>query len=71
MTDLALAGIIDGFAAIGLMNFAMALPVASAAEALLKVGESAVDPLLDKRELAGWTTLASTILNLDEVITKE
>ncbi len=41
------------------------------AEALLKVGESPVDPTLNNSELAGWTTLASTILNLDEVITKE
>ena len=43
----------------------------ASAGALLKVGESPVDPSLNKSELAGWTTLATTILNLDEVITKE
>ena len=43
----------------------------ASAGALLKVGESPVDLSLNKSELAGWTTLATTILNLDEVITKE
>ena len=42
-----------------------------AAIALLGVGEAPVNPSLNKSELAGFTTLASTILNLDEVITKE
>jgi hypothetical protein len=42
-----------------------------AADKLLKVGESAVDEKLDKTELAAWTMVASTILNLDETITKE
>ncbi|HEY3837056.1 MAG TPA: DUF1553 domain-containing protein [Bryobacteraceae bacterium] len=41
------------------------------ADALLKNGETPVDPKLDRVELAAWTTVASTILNLDEVITKE
>lgn len=44
---------------------------ATAAKQLLRVGESAFDPKLDPRELAGWTTVASVILNLDEAITKE
>ncbi|MGH9667975.1 MAG: DUF1553 domain-containing protein, partial [Bryobacteraceae bacterium] len=41
------------------------------AEKLLGVGESARDPKLDASELAAWTTVASTILNLDETVTKE
>ncbi len=41
------------------------------AAALLSAGESKVDPAIDKPELAAWTTLASALLNLDEVITKE
>lgn len=42
-----------------------------AADELLSVGESPVDPHFDASELAAWTTLASAILNLDETITKE
>ena len=42
-----------------------------AASDLLKVGASACDPKLDAIELAAWTMVASTILNLDETITKE
>lgn len=42
-----------------------------AAGKLLRVGESRFDPKLDVSELAAWTTVASTILNLDETITKE
>jgi len=38
---------------------------------LLHIGESAVNAKLDPSELAAWTTVASTILNLDEAITKE
>ncbi len=38
---------------------------------LLKVGESTFNTKLDPVELAAWTTVASTILNLDETITKE
>lgn len=42
-----------------------------AAEELIHAGESPVDPKLDPSELAAWTMVASTILNLDETITKE
>jgi hypothetical protein len=42
-----------------------------ATEKLLHVGESPVNPALDRSELAAWTTVASTILNMDETITKE
>ena len=38
---------------------------------LLKQGESAADPAIDPRELAAWTTVASMLLSLDEVITKQ
>ena len=41
------------------------------AESLLKVGESAVDPDLDVIQCAAYTTVASTLLNLDEAVTKE
>jgi hypothetical protein len=41
-----------------------------AAEALLAVGESKRDKSLDAAELAAWTTAASTILNLDETVTR-
>jgi hypothetical protein len=42
-----------------------------AAVELLRVGESAYDKQIDPVELAAWTMVASTILNLDEAITKE
>jgi hypothetical protein len=42
-----------------------------AAVKLIGTGESKVDPKLDASELAAWTTVASTILNLDETITRE
>ena len=42
-----------------------------AARELVTVGESQHDPNLDPVELAAWTTVAGTILNLDEVVTKE
>ena len=42
-----------------------------AALALIRAGESPFDKKLDVAELAAWTTVASTILNLDETITKE
>ncbi|HJQ27460.1 MAG TPA: hypothetical protein VKA60_26480, partial [Blastocatellia bacterium] len=42
-----------------------------AALALLKVGESPLDPKLDVAETAAWTVVASAILNLDETITRE
>lgn len=43
----------------------------AAAAKLLSVGESPFDSKLNPGELAGWTTVASVILNLDEAITKE
>ncbi len=43
----------------------------SGAESLLAVGETKADPALDPVELAAYTTVASTLLNLDETITKE
>jgi uncharacterized protein DUF1553/uncharacterized protein DUF1549/concanavalin A-like lectin/glucanase superfamily protein/cytochrome c len=42
-----------------------------AAGQLLHVGESALDSKLNDVDLAAWTVVASTILNLDETITKE
>jgi Protein of unknown function (DUF1553)/Protein of unknown function (DUF1549)/Concanavalin A-like lectin/glucanases superfamily/Planctomycete cytochrome C len=42
-----------------------------AAVALLKAGESPLDSKLDVAEAAAWTMVASTILNLDETITRE
>jgi hypothetical protein len=43
----------------------------AAADKLLRVGESPYDKKLDSTELAAWTVVASSILNLDETITKE
>ena len=43
----------------------------SDAESLLIVGEMKADPALDPVELAAYSTVASTLLNLDETITKE
>ena len=43
----------------------------NAAMQLLKVGGSPYNSKWDASELAAWTTVASTILNLDETITKE
>ena len=42
-----------------------------AVDRLLRVGDSPPDTRFDAAELAAWTTVASAILNLDEVITKE
>jgi hypothetical protein len=42
----------------------------SAAERFLAVGAFEADPALDPVELAAWATLAKTILNLDETLTK-
>jgi hypothetical protein len=42
-----------------------------ASENLLAVGETKADATLDPIELASYTTVASTLLNLDETITKE
>ena len=41
------------------------------ASLLLKVGESSFDESLDRQQLAAWTTVTSSILNLDETITRE
>jgi Protein of unknown function (DUF1553)/Protein of unknown function (DUF1549)/Planctomycete cytochrome C len=38
---------------------------------LLKVGKSVADPTIKPPELAALTTVASTLLNLDEAVTKE
>jgi hypothetical protein len=43
----------------------------AAAAKLIAVGESKADSRIDAGELAGWTTVASVILNLDETITKQ
>jgi hypothetical protein len=42
-----------------------------AASELLRVGESKADEKIDRAELAAWAVVASAILNLDEMITKE
>ncbi len=42
-----------------------------AAEQLLKVGAAPYDAKIDASELAAWTMVVSTILNLDEVVTRE
>jgi hypothetical protein len=42
-----------------------------AAQKLIQVGESPVDTQLNASELAAWTMVANTILNMDETITKE
>jgi len=41
-----------------------------AARALIHVGESPVGSQMDPIELASWTILANTALNLDEVLTQ-
>ncbi|MBO0863249.1 MAG: hypothetical protein J2P21_33110, partial [Chloracidobacterium sp.] len=41
------------------------------AASLLRVGEKKADTKLEANELAAYATVASLILNLDEVITKE
>jgi hypothetical protein len=41
-----------------------------AAEKLLSIGESKRNPKYDAAELAAWTLVTSTILNMDETITK-
>ncbi len=43
----------------------------AAAKALLSVGESARDEVLDEAHHAAWTIVASAILNLDETLTRE
>ena len=44
---------------------------AEAATKLLSVGESPRDEKLKAKELAAWTVVASTLLNLDETLTRE
>ena len=44
---------------------------ASAADDFLRIGESPSNPALDRVELAAYAMLASTLLNLDETITKD
>jgi hypothetical protein len=41
-----------------------------AAEKLISVGESKPDPKLEPAELAAWMLVSSTILNMDESVTK-
>jgi hypothetical protein len=43
----------------------------AAAKKLLSIGESPVDPKIDPSEFAAWMTVTSSILNLDETITKQ
>jgi hypothetical protein len=43
----------------------------ASAEKLLAAGESPRDPSIGAAELAAYTTAASVILNLDEVITRQ
>lgn len=43
---------------------------AEAATKLIAIGEAPLNEELDPNELAAWTMVASTILNLDEVLTK-
>ncbi len=43
----------------------------ASAEKLLSAGESPRDKSIDTAELAAYTTTASVILNLDEVITRQ
>ena len=37
----------------------------------LKEGDSPADPSLDRRELAAYASVASLILNMDEMVTKQ
>jgi hypothetical protein len=41
-----------------------------AARELMKVGEAPYDAALDLPQLAAWTMIISTLLNLDETVTK-
>ncbi len=43
----------------------------TAADELLDIGETPRNPSLDHVELAAYATVASTLLNLDEIVTKE
>ena len=44
---------------------------AQATSGLVSVGESKADPLLDPVELASWTVTVSTLLNLEETLTRQ
>jgi hypothetical protein len=37
----------------------------------LSEGDSRPDPSLDRRELAAYASVASVVLNMDEMVTKE
>ena len=41
-----------------------------AAKSLISVGETQADGTMDPAELAAWTLVGNTLLNLDEVVTK-
>jgi hypothetical protein len=41
-----------------------------AAQKLIAIGESKPDSRIDPADLAAWTMVASTILNMDETVTK-
>jgi hypothetical protein len=41
------------------------------AEALIAMGDSPAPEEIDAHELAAWTMVCSTLMNLDEVVTKE
>jgi hypothetical protein len=43
----------------------------TAANQFLRQGESPLNPAVDPRELAAWTSIASLLLNMDEAITKQ
>ncbi|MEZ6044350.1 MAG: DUF1553 domain-containing protein [Planctomycetaceae bacterium] len=43
----------------------------TSAEQLLNVGDSTPDPVMNPAELAAWTMVANTLLNMDETIVKE
>ena len=45
--------------------------IVEAARQLLQVGESHLDSKLDPAELAAWTMVSRTVLNMDETITKQ
>src|SRR5438034_2517566 len=40
-------------------------------ESYLKQGDSPADPALNRRELAAYTSVASLLLNMDEMVTKQ
>jgi hypothetical protein len=42
-----------------------------AIEAFLGQGDSRPDPSLDRRELAAYASVASLLLNMDEMVTKQ